>query len=700
MMPADEATCWRLPFPFRLRVVPRTLRFKRPAGTSRGVYHERAVWYIVLTSATPAVRFTGLGECAPLYDLSCDFTPDYAERLHTVCHEVEAAQCLDTERLRPLPSMLFGLETAFRSALGSLERGDYRQLFTSDFALSRRGTRINGLIWMGTYEEMRGRLEEKLAAGYRCIKIKIGEIDFERELDLIRRLRADYDASQVELRLDANGAFAPDEALRKLERLAAYDIQSIEQPIRQGQWEAMQEVCRLSPIPIALDEELIGIHTRESKVAMIEACRPAYLILKPSLHGGLTGAAEWMELARAHGVGYWTTSALESNVGLNAIAQWQSEVDGQSQLAQGLGTGQLFVSNADAFPLEIRNNRLWYGDEGRADFRTAIDAFTTRWADNKVATMPVHTSGSTGTPKAMEVEKRRMTANAEATIEALGLHEGDRALLCLPMQYIAGQMVVVRALTGRLNLVVQTPASRPLRTLHEAPDFAAMTPMQVYESLRHPHDRRLLRRIRSLIIGGGAISAAMAETLTTMPGEVWSTYGMTETLSHIALRRLSGPKRSDRYRPMPGATVSSSPEGTLVIHAPRICAEALVTNDLTEIFPDGSFRILGRRDNVICSGGLKLSAEDIERRLEPLGLPLLITHVSDPRLGQAVTLLYVSGQDETARITDACARLLDRHERPRHILRLEALPLTPNGKPARAEAARLAQQMVEENLRS
>ncbi len=695
MMPADEDTCWRLPFPFRLRVVPRTLRFKRPAGTSRGVYHERAVWYIVLTSATPAVRFTGLGECAPLYDLSCDFTPDYAERLRKICHDVEAAQCLDTERLRPMPSMLFGLETAFRSALGSLERGDYRQLFPSDFALSRRGTRINGLIWMGTYEEMRGRLEEKLAAGYRCIKIKIGEIDFECELDLIRRLRADYDASQVELRLDANGAFAPDEALRKLERLAAYDIQSIEQPIRQGQWEAMREVCRLSPIPIALDEELIGIHTPERKAAMIEACRPAYLILKPSLHGGLTGAAEWMKLARDHGVGYWTTSALESNVGLNAIAQWQSEVDGQSRLAQGLGTGQLFVSNADDFPLEIRNNRLWYGDEAREDFRIAIDAFTARWAAPKVTTMPVHTSGSTGTPKAMEAEKCSMKASAEATIEALGLHKGDRALLCLPMQYIAGQMVVVRALTGGLNLVIQTPTSRPLRTLHNAPDFAAMTPMQVYESLRVPHDRRLLRRIRCLIIGGGAIPAALADQLATLPGAVWSTYGMTETLSHIALRRLSGPDRSDCYTPLPGVSVSLSPDHTLVISAPRICPHPLVTNDLAELNHDGTFRILGRRDNIICSGGLKLSAEGIEARLEPLALPLMITHVGDPRLGEAVTLLYESDHDEADRIAEACQRLLERHERPRHILRTPHLPFTPNGKPARAEAARLAAQILE-----
>lgn len=681
--------------PFKLRVIPRTLLFKQPAGTSRGVYTERKVWYIVVSSADPALRFTGLGECAPLHDLSCDYSADYEQRLRAVCEEVERTQELDAERWRHLPSMLFGLQTAFRSAIGSL-RGDYRLLYPSAFTRGERGIAINGLVWMGSFEEMKSRMEAKLSQGFRCVKLKIGAIDFESELSLIRRLRARFSPADVELRVDANGGFSPEEAPGRLEQLAQYGIHSIEQPIRQGQWAEMARLCATSPLPIALDEELIGVNDKELKVALLDTIRPQYIILKPSLHGAFTGAAEWMTMARERGIGYWTTSALESNVGLNAIAQWCAAIDGASTLPQGLGTGQLFVKNFEAAPLRIEGDCLWYGEPKQRDFQKEVEDFKARWL-NSSPTLTVHTSGSTGQPRPLEVEKARMWASAQATIEALGLQDGNTALLAMPLRFIAGQMVMVRTFAAHLQLIAVAPSSHPYATLHEAPDFAALTPMQVYESLKVPHERSLLRRTLCLIIGGGAISTELEKELRTFPHAVFSTYGMTETLSHIALRRLNGPSASDAYQPMPGVSVSLSDAGTLCIEAPAICLQRLVTNDLAELLPDGTFRILGRRDNVICSGGIKLQIEEIEEKLTALPVKNQITWVEDARLGEAVTLLYEADGDMEEQLEKLCRQLLTPYEVPRHFLRVEALPKTETGKPARAEARKLAEKLLTKN---
>ena len=681
--------------PFSLRIVPRTLQFKQPAGTSRGVYYDRKVWYIVITSTDPQIRFTGLGECAPLYDLSCDYDEHYEQRLHDICKEVEETQNLDSNKWRDYPSILFGLQTAFRSAAGSLA-GDYLRLYPSDFTQGRRGIPINGLVWMGTYEEMCQRMEEKLEKGFRCVKLKIGAIDFESEVALIRRLRKRYSKDVVELRVDANGGFSPEEALDKLHTLVQYDIHSIEQPIRQGQWQEMARLCKQTPLPIALDEELIGVNDFDKKNELLDTIRPQYIILKPTLHGAFTGAAEWMALARDRGIGYWTTSALESNVGLNAIAQWCAAIDGESTMPQGLGTGQLFVENFDAAPLHIEGDTLWYGSKAQRDFIHEIDLFKENWTKPE-PTITVHTSGSTGKPKEMQAEKVRMWDSALTTIQALGLQEGNTALLCMPLKYIAGQMVVVRALAGGLQLIPVAPTSHPYAGLHEAPDFAALTPMQVYESLKVPHERCLLRRTLCLIIGGGVISPELEQQLQSFPNPIYSTYGMTETLSHIALRRINGATASDAYSPLPGVEISLSEEGTLCIYAPQVNPEKLVTNDMAEILPNGVFRILGRRDNVVCSGGIKLHIEAIEQKLATLPIRLQLTALPDDRLGEALTLLY-EGEMEAEELEALCRPLLDRYEVPRHFLRTTHLPLTETGKPARAEAKKLATKLIEDIL--
>ena len=327
----------------------RTLHFKQPAGTSRGVYTTRKIWLVHLLDG----QLEGVGECAPLPDLSCDARPDYAEVLDGFCQALCETGEIDYDTLRAYPSMLFGLETA----LLNLRCGDL--LFDTAFSRGEVGIPINGLVWMGSYEEMLKRMEEKLEKGYRCVKLKIGAIDFDQELDLIKRIRERFSFHEVELRLDANGAFPFDEALYKLELLSQYAIHSIEQPIRQGQWAYMAELCRESPLPIALDEELIGVNDPEMKAHMLNIIKPRYIILKPSLHGGMQGCREWIEIARDMGIGSWITSALESNIGLNAIAQFASDVYGDNiRMPQGLGTGQLFTDNIE-MPLEIRGDQLW-----------------------------------------------------------------------------------------------------------------------------------------------------------------------------------------------------------------------------------------------------------------------------------------------------------------------------------------------------
>ena len=342
----------------RIEIEERTLHFKQPAGTSRGVYTERRIWLVTVTDGS----VVGIGECAPLPKLSCDDIPNYAEVLRHFCDEVERTGEIPYEALRDYPSMLFGLETAFYEVRRKKEEGR-DVLFDTPFSRGEVGIPINGLVWMGTFDEMRERIEQKLEQGFRCVKLKIGAIDFDAELELIKQIRGRFSRHEVELRVDANGAFRFDEALYKLELLSQYALHSIEQPIKAGQWANMAELCRESPLPIALDEELIGVNDPEQKRQMLNIIKPRYIILKPSLHGGMMGVREWVDTARDMGIGSWITSALESNIGLNAIAQLCSDIYGDAiKMPQGLGTGQLFTDNIP-MPLEIRGDQLWRSEQ-------------------------------------------------------------------------------------------------------------------------------------------------------------------------------------------------------------------------------------------------------------------------------------------------------------------------------------------------
>ncbi|WP_418698113.1 o-succinylbenzoate synthase [Bacteroides sp.] len=338
---------------YQTRIIKKQLHFKQPAGTSRGTYTTRNVWYILLTESD-GHRY-GVGECAPLPALSCDDLPDYDEVLAAACCRFEQTGEIDRHALLPYPSILFGLETA----LLHLQAGSL-QFWPTPFSQGKAGIPINGLIWMGNFDEMYRRIEEKMQNGFRCIKLKIGAIDFERELELLAHIRRHFTPRQIELRVDANGAFTPADAPAKLQCLSEFQLHSIEQPIRAGQWKEMAALCASTPFPIALDEELIGINERARKIELLETIRPQYIILKPSLHGGISGSEEWMELAAERGIGSWVTSALESNVGLNAIAQWCGTLD--PVLPQGLGTGLLFTDNID-YPLYIEGDCLRFHPE-------------------------------------------------------------------------------------------------------------------------------------------------------------------------------------------------------------------------------------------------------------------------------------------------------------------------------------------------
>lgn len=325
------------------------LNFKRPSGTSRGILTEKETWFLLLEENGKK----GIGECGILRSLSVDDRPDYEEKLKWVCNNIHLGKTELLAELTHFPSIQFGIETAFLSLVSKTPF----DLFPSEFTEGTKSIQINGLVWMGEEDFMKSQIEEKLAEGFTCIKLKIGAIDFKRELELLRFIRQNFTADQIEIRVDANGAFKPDDALEKMEQLAKFELHSIEQPIKANQVSRMRLLCDNPPFPIALDEELIGVYGVENKQELLEKIKPQYIILKPSLVGGFSGTIEWISVAEKLNIGWWITSALESNVGLNAITQFTYTL--KSSLPQGLGTGSLYTNNFDC-PLEINRGQIQY----------------------------------------------------------------------------------------------------------------------------------------------------------------------------------------------------------------------------------------------------------------------------------------------------------------------------------------------------
>ena len=325
------------------------LQFKRPSGTSRGVLTYKETWFIQLENTTRI----GIGECGMFKGLSIDDRQDFEAKLAWTCEHINLGLDVLLVELIEFPSIQFGLEMAFLS----VSHQNQFELFPSDFTKGKDSIPINGLIWMGDPVFMKQQIKDKLTSGFSCIKLKIGAIDFDKELELMRSIRQEFDADTIEIRVDANGAFKPNEALEKLKRLSDYNLHSIEQPIRQGQVGDMAQLCSETPLPIALDEELIGVFSVTEKQFLLQTIKPQYIILKPTLVGGFKGSQEWIALAESNQIGWWVTSALESNIGLNAIAQWTYTLE--SPLPQGLGTGGLFTNNIQS-PLVVDSGQLVY----------------------------------------------------------------------------------------------------------------------------------------------------------------------------------------------------------------------------------------------------------------------------------------------------------------------------------------------------
>lgn len=328
---------------------PYRLEFKQASGTSRGILKTKETWFIKIEDE----HATGFGECGMFRGLSCDDRPDFESKLKWVCHHIDLGLEQLLIELIDFPSIQFGLEMAFLDLLSDSSN----VLFPSKFTSGKASIPINGLIWMGDEQFMKSQIRSKIDAGFDCLKIKIGAIDFDTELSLIKAIRKEYDVETIELRVDANGAFSPLEAMEKLKRLSDFNLHSIEQPIRQGQHDAMAKLCAHAPLPIALDEELIGIHDVTKRGLLLQTINPQYIILKPTLIGGFSGSQSWIDLAEKQSVDWWITSALESNIGLNAIAQWTYQLN--VNRPQGLGTGALYTNNIEA-PLKIYNGRLIY----------------------------------------------------------------------------------------------------------------------------------------------------------------------------------------------------------------------------------------------------------------------------------------------------------------------------------------------------
>lgn len=329
--------------------------FKQPGGTSRGILTTKDSWYlIVYDKKNPEVK--GIGECSIIERLSIDDRPDFEDKLKEVTKKIDESDKWLQNGLEDFPSIRFGLEMAILD----MQNGGRRILFDSDFVNGKMGQLINGLVWMGKYDFMRKQIIEKIEAGYTCIKLKIGAINFDDELNLLRLIRKDFGKNEIELRVDANGAFAPDEAFEKLKRLSEFHLHSIEQPIRHGLWQQMAKLCEITPLPIALDEELIGISDEKTIELMLETIQPQYIILKPSLLGGFNQSEKFISAAEHKNIGWWVTSALEGNIGLNAIAQWTAILG--NPMPQGLGTGQLFTNNIDS-PLFIQNALLFHDEK-------------------------------------------------------------------------------------------------------------------------------------------------------------------------------------------------------------------------------------------------------------------------------------------------------------------------------------------------
>jgi o-succinylbenzoate synthase len=641
----------------------RTLRFKRPTGTSRGVLITRDVWYITLSENGK----NSIGECAPLPRLSVDAFDQIDCKLDEICAAPNYF-INDLSLLANFPSIRFGLEMA----LLDLNNGG-GQIYFSPI----KSIKINGLIWMGDPDFMMNQLEHKLAEGWQCIKIKIGALDFDEEIKILKYIRSRFSKNDLELRVDANGAFTKNDVEEKLNRLSEFELHSIEQPLEAGQWEFMANLCQISPIPIALDEELVPLIDDSKRIKMLQKVNPQYLVLKPSLLGGFSESEKWIKLAKKQNINWWITSALESNIGLNAIAQWTQKIDPKGY--QGLGTGKLFTNNIPS-SLNVKYGKL---SADASPVWNEVNLCISDWFSPNDE-MILQTSGSTGKPVSISVRKEWMKNSAQLTGKTFGLNEGDSGLLCIPIKYVAGKMMVVRSLELGLDLNVVEPSSSPFDGVNNMIDFAAVVPLQLENSLDQ------LIKVKTLIVGGGQVSHKLVAKLQSAKTEVFETYGMTETLTHVAIKQLNGPNKSDVFKALDGVSFEKDERGCLVIHANKLIPKSIITNDLVDLINETFFRWLGRFDNIINSGGVKIIPEVVEAKLASsiLGRRYFITGISDESLGDKM-ILIVEGD-----VIDISFDSLEKYEKLKEIYFISKFEETESGKVNRIETLKIKKLYV------
>ena len=653
------------------------LTFSKPAQTSRDVLYHKPSFLITICDKHGR---KGVGECSLIPGLSIESEEEVISFLETL----KANGGINVREIpHALPSVRFAVETALRS----LKRGGE--------ANWSGGIPINGLVWMDSVKGMLKQVDTLVNKGFKTIKLKVGTLPFHEELEMLREIRRKCPAEEFTIRIDANGAFGRDSgdgmtAIEKLEALsnAEQDIHSIEQPIPAGQYDKMATLCATSPIPIALDEELIGVNSQAERRLLLEKIKPKYLILKPSLIGGLYESEKWIELANELGIGWWVTSALESNVGLSAIAEWIAAISVNNpklqRLAQGLGTGGLFTNNTastmyiedgklyaqpekpgsivlqgQTFPLSSAGATDFKAHKGRPRWTDGIASALVDWFQNPESPLLFKTSGSSGTPRDITHTRESVIASAKDSLAFFGLNPGTRAVLALPIDFVAGRLMLVRAIVGRWNLEIIEPSSRPACT--NALDFIALTPLQCASLLT---DFPLVSKV---LLGGGVVREGLKSQLP-LGIEFWEGFGMTETLTHIAARRVISGISNPPFTALPGVDFSTSPDGILVINAPNRGVHDLVTDDLVELIDAQNFRWLGRKSSVINSGGMKVIPEIVEREIRnimsPLDCTYLVRGIEDDGLGEKIVLRL-----DTEKLNQK-----DEDELLRKIASLETLP--------------------------
>lgn len=662
-----------------------TLEFIKPVRTSRDVLYNKPSFLLTIRDKYGRI---GVGECSLIPGLSIESENDVLSALEKLKRDRNFNL---GEIPKSLPSVRFALETAL---INLKKEGEANWL---------GGIPINGLVWMDSVEGMLKQVDTLVSKGFKTIKLKVGTLPFDEEIEMLQEIRRKCPAREFTLRIDANGAFGEDSgdgitASEKLVALAAADlnIHSIEQPIPAGQHEQMASLCSSSPIPIALDEELIGVASQNKRRELLEKIKPQYLILKPSLIGGLKESEKWIELANEFGIGWWVTSALESNVGLAAIAEWVANTIANNpklqELAQGLGTGGLY-SNNTASSMYIKDGQLFSHAEklgsitlegqtfplshsGASDFEAlkerpswtdGIALSFMNWFSKPSSPLLFQTSGSSGTPREISHSRDAVISSAKDTINFFALSPGAKAVLALPIDSVAGMLMLVRSIVGGLNLEIIKPSSRP--SISSPVDFIALTPFQCASIL---HEFPIGCKV---LLGGGVVTEGLRSQLPKGV-EFWEGFGMTETLTHIAARRVRSEVEPPPFSALPGVAFRTKNNGVLVIDAPNRGVYDLVTDDLVEIIDSQHFKWIGRESSVINSGGIKVIPEMVEREIRELMSPLqceyIVLGVADDSLGEKVVLRidsYALHSDVEEKLLHKIATLttLPSYHKPREI---------------------------------